>query len=294
MIRVGPAGWSYADWEGVVYPRQKGVGFHPLKHLARFLDCVELNSSFYSLPRAEHAERWIQCVADRPGFRFTAKLLRTFTHEEPLDRQGFERSAAAYMEGLEPLRRTGRLSALLVQFPWSFLRSPQAEERLALLSERFASEAPLVLEVRHRSWYEPAALERIGAWGYSLARIDLPAARDHPPADAPDVGPLGYLRVHGRNSAAWFDPRAGRDRRYDYLYTPDEVAELVQVTRRLARGHDETFVVTNNHFAGKAVANALELLAGLGGGPPLAPIELVEAYPRLSATVRTEGQQHLF
>ena len=42
MIRVGPAGWSYADWEGVVYPHEKPAGFHPLRHLARCVDCVKM------------------------------------------------------------------------------------------------------------------------------------------------------------------------------------------------------------------------------------------------------------
>ena len=100
--------------------------------------------------------------------------------------------------------------------------------------------------------------------------------------------------MHGRNARAWFDPRAGRDQKYDYLYTPEEVRELGQATKRLAHGADETFVITNNHFSGKAVANALELLAELGEGAVLGPIELVDAYPALRACVRPEGQDSLF
>jgi hypothetical protein len=68
----------------------------------------------------------------------------------------------------------------------------------------------------------------------------------------------------------------------------------VRTTRRLASGRDETFVITNNHFSGKAMANALELMAALSGGPPLAPAELVRAFPRLAPAVRAEGQGSLF
>ncbi len=61
-----------------------------------------------------------------------------------------------------------------------------------------------------------------------------------------------------------------------------------------AAASDETFVITNNHFAGKAVANALELIAILDEAPPSAPAELVEAYPHLRSLTRVEGQQSLF
>ena len=68
MIRVGPAGWSYADWEGRAWPRSKPRGFHPLAHLARFVDCIEINSSFYALTDPAHCARWVDLVADRPDF----------------------------------------------------------------------------------------------------------------------------------------------------------------------------------------------------------------------------------
>ena len=299
MIRVGPAGWSYADWEGRVYPKRKPPGFHPLRHLSRFVDCVELNASFYSLVDARNAARWVEIVAPRPAFRFTAKLHQEFTHGP---RGGADAGDAgerwrglrdAFLEGLRPLIEADRLGALLVQFPWSFRRSAAAEERLHILRDLFG-ELPLVLEVRHRSWFEDEVLRWLADQRYSLARIDLPEARDHPPPNAPTVGDIGYLRLHGRNARAWFDPRAGRDQRYDYLYGPDEITQLVRVARTLASGRDETYVVTNNHFSGQAVANALEILAALRDQPPLAPVELVGAFPRLSGHVRAEGQGELY
>lgn len=305
MIRVGPAGWSYLDWEGVVYPRRKPKGFHPLRHLARYFDCVEINSSFYGTPSVRSAEHWAELVHDRPRFRFTAKLQQTFTHESlARDARELEREVQAFHAGLRPLADAKKLAALLVQFPHSFRRDGDrggaGESRLRWISERFGG-WPLVLELRHRSWFAPEPLALVRELGYTLCGIDLPSEADRPHEDElVGVGeriaprPLAYLRLHGRNAAAWFDPRAGRDQKYDYLYEPAEVREVVQTARRLARGADETFVITNNHFSGKAVANALELLAGLGEGAVLGPVELLDAFPRLRACVRPDGQDSLF
>jgi len=295
LIRVGPAGWSYADWEGAVYPREKPRGFHPLRMLARYVDCIEINSSFYATPRADYCERWVDLVRDQPEFRFTAKLQNVFTHQR-LD-EDYDRNAGSYLAGLEPLRAAGRLSACLVQFPLSFHRTQPALDRLARLAETFGP-LRLVLEVRHRSWFDTDTLAAVARLGYSLARIDLPAAADHPSDEAQEQamgsGPIGYLRLHGRNARTWFAPGAGRDQRYDYLYDSGEVAEVVGLARRLASGTDETFVITNNHFSGKAVANALEIIAGVSGSPALAPVQLIAAYPRLAESVRPDGQTTLF
>ncbi|MFT5288196.1 MAG: hypothetical protein ACI8QS_000052 [Planctomycetota bacterium] len=292
-MRVGPAGWAYADWDGRVTPRKKPRSFHALAHLAKYVGCVEVNSSFYGLPLARNAERWVRLVEDQPDFCFTAKLFQGFTHGADL--RGRERALTldSYRAGIAPLANAGRLWALLAQFPLSFHRTHFNVERLERIAGDFDPH-PLILEVRHRSWFEPDGLRTIEKLGYSLATIDLPAAPDHPPADVAQVGPLGYLRLHGRNADAWFDSRAGRDQRYDYLYNRAEVGELAAVARRLATGADETAVITNNHFSGKAVANALELIGIFEGQLPLAPVEIVEAFPYLKTLVRLDGQTSLF
>jgi uncharacterized protein YecE (DUF72 family) len=298
MIRVGPAGWSYPDWEGRVYPAHKPPGFHPLAHLARFFDGIEVDSSFYALPRREHAERWARLVQDHPRFRFWVKLQRDFTHlPEPGREAGpsgeWESKAAAFRAGIEPLVRARRLEALLAQFSIAFLHGKSEIRRLGRLRALFDG-LPLVLEVRHASWFTRPALDAIRGLGYSLAYVDLPPAWNHPPEWHEPTGPLGYLRLHGRNSAQWFREGAERDDRYDYLYSPPELERLARKAERIAAGHDTTAVVTNNHFSGQAVANALELLHLLRGEPVPAPPEIVESFPRLRGAVRIEGQQPLF
>ena len=101
---IGPAGWSYEDWKGVVYPAGAGRKFDPLEYLARYFDVVEINSSFYRPPPAAWTRSWARRVEDHPRFRFTAKLWRGFTHERNAPpsaadvdafREGIERAAGS-------------------------------------------------------------------------------------------------------------------------------------------------------------------------------------------------------
>ncbi len=295
MILYGVAGWSYDDWHGPVYPRRKPPAFHPLRYLAQFLDLMEINSTFYALPRPDYAERWVKLVDDVPDFRFTAKLHQSFTHG-PLEDVRAD-AAEAFRLGVSPLAEAGRLLGLLVQFPVTFRENAAGWERVERIRALFPSEH-LVLELRHRGWFERSAQERLATLGYGLAHIDLPAARDHPPADHGSLQGPAYLRLHGRNRSTWFDRKAGRDARYDYRYAKDEISDLTRKLRTLEKRSEKALLVTNNHFGGQAVAAALEIKAGVaaatGGEPPLAPGPLVEAFPDLRSLVRVHGQQTFF
>jgi uncharacterized protein YecE (DUF72 family) len=151
-----------------------------------------------------------------------------------------------------------------------------------------------VLEVRHRSWSSDEAVAFLRGLGANVAALDLPAFSEHLPEDAPTIGRLGYLRLHGRNAAAWFDPKAGRDARYDHRYAPAEVEHLAARASRIAAASERTLVVANNHYGGKAVAVALELKARLGGRPVPAPDTLLDAFPDLAPWTVRRGQGSLF
>ncbi len=290
-VRVGPAGWAYSDWEGIVYPRPKPRNFHAIPYLGQFFGTIEINSSFYAHPQVVHAQRWRELSEELKGFLFTAKLNRVFTHEDALNDESFERQRASFSSGLAPL--VGRLGALLVQFPVSFRDGKKSRERLDRIHEAFG-QYPLVLELRHASWFGREPLRFIEKAGYSLASIDLPFAKNHPPIDAPTIGPVGYLRLHGRNASTWFDARSDRDQRYDYLYPQDELEGIVRRAKKIAKGSETTFVVTNNHYTGKAVANALEISYRLLGTKVPAPAGLVDHYPELRSITVGKGQQSLF
>lgn len=278
-VLVGTAGWSYADWAGRVYPDPRPRGFDELRFLAGYLDFLEINSTFYRVPTRRTVEGWVRRTADREGFAFTAKVHQSFTHGE--DGEAGPAEARAFLEALAPLREAGRLAALLLQFPWSFRDGPESRRRLARLSERFGTER-LVVEVRHSSFGTPEAEAFLAALGAGVADVDMPAARTSLPPRGRALGPTGYVRLHGRNAAAWFDREAGRDRRYDYLYAAAEIDEVVRRVRAIAAASPLTFVVTNNHFRGQGPANSLMLRARLLGRPVPVPPDLLLAFPSLA------------
>jgi uncharacterized protein YecE (DUF72 family) len=276
VIRIGPAGWDYPDWRGAVYPRQPARGFDPLAYLARWFGVVEVNSTFYRPQRAEVARAWCARVSARREFRFTAKLWRRLTHERAA--YGLEEVRAARAP-LEAIAEEGRLGAVLMQFPWSFRRDAGALEWLRDLVKALRG-LPLVLEVRHASWDVVETYEELSERGVGFVNLDQPLFRRSMRPSAIATAPVGYVRVHGRNAADWFRAGAGRDARYDYLYTAGELAPWVERTREIAAapGVGDVYVVTNNHFQGKAAANAIMLASMLEGGEVTAPPDLVARY----------------
>ena len=136
-VRIGTAGWSYKDWEGIFYPpdlRHRRI--HPLEYLARFFDTAEINTSFYGPLKPEHVKLWCRRVAAaNPEFLFTAKLYRAFTHspnsvleptsaasirptdeDEVLTREGLD--ASGFVRYVS-LLATSRISSVTTSFAFS-------------------------------------------------------------------------------------------------------------------------------------------------------------------------------
>jgi uncharacterized protein YecE (DUF72 family) len=278
VIRVGTAGWDYRDWEGIVYPANPGRGFDRLRFLSRFVDVIEINSSFYRPVAEQVSAMWVRRTADRASFRFTAKAHRSWTHDRQPDS---DRLIEPTLRGLRPLLDAGRLGALLVQFPQSFHFTAAAADYLDRLVEPLG-EWPIVVEVRHASWSSARAAEWFRERQIGWCVVDQPAIGRSTLGLLPRVTHrVAYLRMHGRNVANWFRPGAGPDLRYDYLYPPPQLDELGEVARRLSTTAEELFVVQNNHFRGKALVNALQMMRLLEGRNPQAPASLVAAYPVL-------------
>ncbi|HEV8659971.1 MAG TPA: DUF72 domain-containing protein [Thermoanaerobaculia bacterium] len=269
-IRIGPAGWSYTDWEGTVYP-QHGSRFDHLAYLANFFDTIEINSPFYRIPPPTHAKSWARRVASNPDFKFTTKVFRGFTHENA------ELAAAdvkAFRNYLDPLVREERLGALLLQFPWSFKNSPEACAKLETLFRAF-EEYPKALEVRHATFQNDEFSRFLDEHNVAFVNVDQPLFHDSvKPADVV-TGPLGYVRFHGRNYEKWFAHSESWER-YNYLYSPEELEPWVERIERMSE-EKETYVITNNHFRGQAVVNAADLKVALGLGGKLPP-QLKEVY----------------
>ncbi len=276
-IRIGPAGWSYLDWAGIAYPRIRPRGFHEIEYLARFFDAIEINTSFYQPIRAEMARSWVAQARAHPRFQFTAKLWRRFTHERDAGRDE-ERAAK---QGLNALAEAGKLGALLMQFPWSFKWTKENREYLGSLVMQFL-EYPLVLEVRHSSWNCPEAFDLLGKLGVGFCNIDQPIIGRSLAPTAEVVGPVGYVRLHGRNYNQWFEHSEPHER-YNYLYSMDELEPWATRAERVAERAQSTFVITNNHFEAKGVANALEIKSLITGKPVEVPETMIKRYPELES-----------
>jgi len=277
MIRFGPAGWSYPDSPGHVYPAGVPARFDALHFLASYFDTVEVNSTFYRPQPARSFSSWVRRVAHNPQFRFTVKLWQRFTHERGAPWTAEE--IRQVTDGLAVLRDEQKLGALLAQFPWSFKPAPAAREVLARLGETFRG-WPLVAEVRHGGWGRDEELARLRDLGLGLANIDQPLIGQSLTPSAHATSAVGYVRFHGRNYEHWFGEQEDAAQRYDYLYTAKELAPWVERIRALGAtdGVTDVYVISNNHFEGKGPANALMLRAMLERRKVKAPPVLFETY----------------
>src|SRR6267142_3277216 len=264
-VRIGTAGWSYKDWEGVFYPPEvQRRKLHPLEYLAHFFDVVEINTSFYGHIKPELAKLWVRKVAPvNPNFVFTAKLHRSFTHSplavmEPTSAASIkptDEDEAKAREGLDSLASEGKLGALLIQFPVSFKNTSLNREYLEKLLRQFI-EYPRAVEVRHDSWDNPETLATLARGDVAFCNIDQPLlGRSLAPTEHVTSG-VGYVRLHGRNYEHWFESgfdsdNRNRDDRYNYLYTPAELEKWKEKVESIARRAESTYVIANNHFEAK-------------------------------------------
>ena len=284
-IYVGTAGWSYKDWEGIVYPAQMKKSQHPVEYLARCMDVIEINTSFYGHIKPEWGKLWChKARAVNPQFLFTAKLNRAFTHspiavvestsaetiranpeDEQLAKEGFASIAGEDM-----------LGAVLAQFPISFKNTDANRDYLDGLIDKF-KQFPLVVEIRHNSWANEGTLRYFVEKGVAFCNIDQPQLGEAVGPTEHVTAPIAYVRLHGRNYDQWFDSDSRSDR-YDYLYTAAELEGWKTRIDAIAGKASQTFVVTNNHFEGKAAVNALQLKHLLTGRAVHVPDTLLKKY----------------
>lgn len=284
-LRIGPAGWSYPDWNGFVYPKKKPNGFHEATFLAEFFDTIEINTSFYNPVKTEHAKQWIERVAANKNFIFTAKLWQRFTHEMAASKED-EKLVRA---GFEPLRDAGKLGAVLLQFPFSLHRTKETTGYLVALLKRF-SDFPLVVEVRHASWNAPEVFFMLAEYNAGFCNIDQPVIGRSLKATEETTSPVGYVRLHGRRYDTWFsdDEKLPSHERYNYLYSMEELKPWVRRIEKIEERASDVFVITNNHYQGKGVVNALQLISILKPAKVKVPEPILQKYPETEA-IAVEG-----
>jgi len=151
---------------------------------------------------------------------------------------------------------------------------------LCRIIELFSAAFNLVVEVRHRSWQQPEALDFLDRLQVTVANLDYPTGKDSFNLRNCSIGHTGYFRLHGRNAEKWFT-KSSRDETYDYYYNTKELAEIKDRIRELLNIYPSIVVITNNHYQGSEVANALELKASLTGQKVMTPEDLMLRYPHL-------------
>jgi uncharacterized protein YecE (DUF72 family) len=315
-IRIGTSGWNYPSgkgkWNGIFYPatRSKKAGtkdFDELRFYAEHFDTVEVNSTFYGQPRAEVTRAWAKKTPR--GFEFSMKLYQKFTHPKMYKDQELKRAPGTegalldllaevtqsdideYKRGIEPLASSGRIGALLAQFPASFKDSAPTRDYLGQLLRAF-SEYPVAVELRHKSWSDAFGdtIALLNSFGAALVQIDEPKFKLSIRQNRlPNIKSFYYMRLHGRNAAEWWH-HEHRDDRYNYLYSKEELKEFAEDAGAAKELVKKSYLYTNNHFSAKSVVNAIMLKAQLG--EPIEgeyPPELVEKYPELRDLVPTSS-----
>ena len=294
-VRVGTCSWADESLSKLWYPPGVSSAEARLRWYADHFDTVEVNSSYYALPTEEMATAWAQRTP--PGFLFHVKAFGMMTRhpvrveqlppdmraEAEFDERGRIdrpsrklRSAVfrRFLRAVEPLGEAGKLGGVLMQLPQYVVFKPSSFAYLEWAREQLTDHHMLV-EFRHRSWLEPEVaaktlsfLESIDA---TYVMVDAPRtdARNVAPTVIAQTGDEAYLRLHGRNAATWNARGGGAAKRFDHLYSRDELAEWVGPLRELAGSAREVFAMFNNNgrstdvngnpFA-QAPANAAQLL----------------------------------
>jgi uncharacterized protein YecE (DUF72 family) len=265
-----------------------------------------VNSTFYGQPRAEVTRAW--AARTPPRFEFSIKLYQKFTHPRMFKQRlasGLPGDAArepalldalaqpngadidAFRRGIDPLASSGRLGALLAQFPASFKDSPASRDYLAGLLRAFAG-YPLAVELRHKTWSDQISdtLTLLNTFGAAWVQIDEPKFRFSIRQNyLPNVQGFYYMRLHGRNAETWWQHEKSEDR-YDYLYSAGELKAFTETADAAKQLVKKLYLYTNNHFSAKSVANAAMIKQQLG--EPIegeyAP-EFLARYPELAGVV---------
>jgi len=233
-VRVGCSGWNYLHWRERVYP--KGLPARRwLEHYAALFDTVEINNTFYRLPRREAVAAWV--AETPPGFLFAVKASRFLTHMKRLT--DMERGVERFYERIEPLVQSPKMGPVLWQLPESFRRN---DERLGSALRRLPP-GRHCFEFRHESWFAPEVYDALRAHRVALV------IGDHP----------GRPFQTGELTTEWTFVRFHYGRRgRNGNYSPRELAAWRE---RIAawRKDVEVFAYFNNDWEGYAVRNALWL-----------------------------------
>ena len=233
-VHIGTSGWSYKDWKGLYYPEK----LKPIQYLHYYsgeFKCVEINTSFYHLPKAKTIVNWTIAVPD--DFRFCPKLSRYISHYQKL--HDAEESLCLFFDLFDPVKE--KLGPVLIQLPAQVPFQPEvAETFFALLKKNYA-DYEFALEIRHESWLEPQSVQLLQQYDISLviAQSGMPYPY-HEILTAKHV----YLRFHGPGKL------------YASKYHPNTMRAYARKCVRWLREGHTIWIFFNNDYFGYSIENA--------------------------------------
>ena len=272
-LRIGTCSWADESLTKYWYPREVRSSEERLRYYAERFDTVEVDSTYYRLPEAETTAKW---AARTPaGFVFHVKAFGMMTRhpvkleqlppelreDAPTDERGrVDRPPrelraevfARFHDALAPLRDSGKLGGILVQFPSYVVCKPASFEYLEWAKEQLRGDEMLV-EFRHRSWLDDENRERVLAFleelGATHVIVDAPktAAKNLVPTVLALTSRTAYVRFHGRNAGTWNIRGRSAAERFDYLYSEEELREWTGPLRELTGAAEEAYAMFNNN-----------------------------------------------
>jgi len=263
-IRIGCGSWADAEYGGLLYPPT----FPPDLRLcgyAMWFDHVEVNATYYALPKKESVEKWIELTP--PGFLFDIRMPRIIS-QSPAKAGQDGRLIRLLLENLQPLLKAKKLGVfLLVLSPFFKPERHQLEELDALIEKM--QPYSLAVELRHSEWvsekWRASTLRYFKERKLTFVTVDMPPIKGSdlmPFVDEVTQPKLAYVRLHGRNPG--YTKTKSAMERHTYLYPDSELEELVQRIRRLSAKAKDVRVVANNHAQDFAPRTALALKEMLG------------------------------
>jgi uncharacterized protein YecE (DUF72 family) len=241
LIHVGTSGWSYKDWVGNFYPASTPPGEY-LKQYINHFNTVEIDSTFYGIPRKTTVEGWYKTAPE--NFKFTPKLPQEITHKSDLT--GIDNTLTGFLNAISLLKE--KLGPILIQFPYSF--TPQTGGNLGKFIEGLPAGFDFIIEIRNRKWLGEKFYDMLRRHSVGLALLDHPWM----PKIEVVTSRILYIRFLGDRKQIPDDfshIRADRE---------NELAEWRRIIGALEERVDDFYGYFNNHYSGHSPSTAKRFL----------------------------------
>ncbi|MEP7081761.1 MAG: DUF72 domain-containing protein [Chloroflexota bacterium] len=299
-IRIGTASWTDPTMTaaGVFYPPDATTAEDRLVYYANQFSIVEVDSTYYALPARRTGELWLERTPPEFTFDIKAHALmtgqpsevsrlpkdirealpagliakkRVYARDVPRDVE--DEIWARFMDGIEPLRSSGKLGAVFLQYPRWFFPTNESRDEIVKARERLG-DTPFAVELRHASWFNDKNRDRtlrfLEKYEIPFVMVDAPPGMKSsiPPMTAIPSPRLAVVRFHGRRTETWEKSGIPVVERFRYLYDEEELSEWVPRIQEAAARTPEVHVLMNNCYANYGTTNAREIADLLAAAIP--------------------------